>query len=490
MPPSMKKSAYLLSLMMILLPVSGCLSSEEKVPGCPDNPPEGTFCPDAGASAEGHMWASLADLGMADLRDAELRGAILWKANLSGADLSGADLRGADLRGADLSGADLSGANLRGAISDPQTNWEGAIVDKSGLIVLEPGSDLDRVDLTNLYGDIGIGWLPEEEWDRTVDGEEVRFSILSTAGADLRGASLSNSNMSGLNLMITNFSGANLRGADLSRTALLLANLSGADLSGANISGSSMHWADLTGADLSNTELFGIVNSGLRGCPSHLPEGWSCLFPEAGRSGYECPTEDDEETRDEFNGVLDALNLPEYCDGLLLGRDSILTGSVDLTGYNLSGVDLSGAEIYLGSYGPLLGCPDSLPEGFDCRGDYLLGNYSWIEGVDFSGLDLNGVKLAGSYIANSNFSGGNLSGASLRGANMSGADLSGADLSGADLHGANLYDTNLNGADLTGANLHLANLNGADLSGTIWYGTICPDGTNSDDNGNTCENNL
>ena len=485
MRSAMKKIACLLSLIMVLLPVSGCVSSEEKVPGCPDNPPDGTFC-GTYDSVEGRLWAFRADLGMADLNDAELRGAILWQANLSGADLRGADLRDSDLRGADLSGADLSGANLRGAISDPHTNWEGAIVDKAGLIVLEPGAELDGVDLTNLWDALGIGWVPEEESWVTIGEESHLFAILNTTGADLSGAILSNSNMSYMNLKITNFSGANLIGADLSRSELLLANLSGADLSGANISGSSMHWADLTGADLSNAELFGIVNSGLRGCPSHLPEGWSCLFPEAGRSGYECPTEDDEETRGEFNGVLDALNLPEYCDGLLLGRDSILTGSVDLAGYNLSGVDLSGAElIYLGSYGPLMGCPDSLPEGFDCRGDYLLGNYSWIEGVDFSGLDLNGVKLAGSHIANSNFSGGNLSGASLRGANMSGADLSGADL-----RGANLYDTNLNGADLTGANLHLANLNGADLSGTIWYGTICPDGTNSDDNGNTCENNL
>ncbi len=463
----MKKSAYLLSLMMILLPVSGCLSSEEKAPGCPDNPPEGAFCPDAGASAEGHMWASHADLGMADLRDAELRGAILWKANLSGADLSGADLRGADLRGADLSGADLSGANLRGAISDPHTNWEGTIVDKAGLIVLEPGSELDGVDLTNLYGDIGIGWLPEEEWDRTVDGEEVRFFILSTAGADLSGASLSNSNMSGLNLMITNFSGANLRGADLSRTGLLLANLSGADLSGANLSGSSMLWADFSGADLSNAELFEINAIYLRGCPSHLPEGWSCLFPEAGRSGSECPTEDDEDTRAEFNGVLEALNL-EYCDGLLLGPSSKLIGSdSDLTGYNLTGVDLSGAQIYfLGSNGRLLGCPTSLPEGFDCRHDHLLGNNSAIEGADFSGLDLNGVKLASSYIRNSSFIGGNLS--------------------GADLSWSSLWGTNLSGADLTDA--IISNVSWTNEDG---LGTICPDGTNSADNEDeSCENHL
>ena len=31
---------------------------------------------------------------------------------------------------------------------------------------------------------------------------------------------------------------------------------------------------------------------------------------------------------------------------------------------------------------------------------------------------------------------------------------------------------------------------GAGLSGVYWNDTTCPDGSNSDDNGNTCENNL
>ena len=35
-----------------------------------------------------------------------------------------------------------------------------------------------------------------------------------------------------------------------------------------------------------------------------------------------------------------------------------------------------------------------------------------------------------------------------------------------------------------------ANLNDADLTSVYWYNTICPDGTNSDDNGDTCANNL
>jgi uncharacterized protein YjbI with pentapeptide repeats len=45
--------------------------------------------------------------------------------------------------------------------------------------------------------------------------------------------------------------------------------------------------------------------------------------------------------------------------------------------------------------------------------------------------------------------------------------------------------TNLSGVDLSGVELR-----GADLSGVYWYDTTCPDGTNSDNNGNTCVNNL
>ena len=60
-------------------------------------------------------------------------------------------------------------------------------------------------------------------------------------------------------------------------------------------------------------------------------------------------------------------------------------------------------------------------------------------------------------------------------ANLSGVDLSGTDLSGADL----------SGADLSGADLSGADLSGADLSYVTWYNTTCPDGTNSDDNGDT-----
>ena len=59
-----------------------------------------------------------------------------------------------------------------------------------------------------------------------------------------------------------------------------------------------------------------------------------------------------------------------------------------------------------------------------------------------------------------------------------------------DFSGMNFSNFDMSGADLSGSNLTGANLIGTNLQSVIWSNTICPDGSNSDDNGNTCENNL
>jgi uncharacterized protein YjbI with pentapeptide repeats len=57
-------------------------------------------------------------------------------------------------------------------------------------------------------------------------------------------------------------------------------------------------------------------------------------------------------------------------------------------------------------------------------------------------------------------------------------------------HGNPLWCSTLSGATLTGANLTGAQLSGADLTDAIWSNTICPDRTNSNNDGGTCANNL
>lgn len=75
-------------------------------------------------------------------------------------------------------------------------------------------------------------------------------------------------------------------------------------------------------------------------------------------------------------------------------------------------------------------------------------------------------------------------------AGLAGADLSGSDLTNANLGFLVLDDANFSGANLTNASLDGASVEGAQFEAAIWHNTTCPDGTNSDDNGGTCENHL
>jgi uncharacterized protein YjbI with pentapeptide repeats len=83
-----------------------------------------------------------------------------------------------------------------------------------------------------------------------------------------------------------------------------------------------------------------------------------------------------------------------------------------------------------------------------------------------------------------------LSGAQLVNTDLSSANLCGADLSWTDLTDGDLTGANLTGADLTRATLCGADLTDANVTGVLWEDTICPDCTNSNDNGGTCEEHL
>ena len=70
------------------------------------------------------------------------------------------------------------------------------------------------------------------------------------------------------------------------------------------------------------------------------------------------------------------------------------------------------------------------------------------------------------------------------------ASLVGLDASGMDLVNINLYEATLTNADFTNTDLAGANMDLAFLMGATWANTTCPDGTNSNDDGDTCVNNL
>ncbi|RVU40715.1 pentapeptide repeat-containing protein [Lujinxingia sediminis] len=74
-----------------------------------------------------------------------------------------------------------------------------------------------------------------------------------------------------------------------------------------------------------------------------------------------------------------------------------------------------------------------------------------------------------------------------RNANLAGIRLSHAALTGSSFVGADLRDADLRNAVLSHADFKDANLEGADVEGALWYRTICPNGSMSEDYGGMCE---
>ncbi|MCP4544736.1 MAG: pentapeptide repeat-containing protein [Chloroflexi bacterium] len=155
-------------------------------------------------------------------------------------------------------------------------------------------------------------------------------------------------------------------------------------------------------------------------------------------------------------------------------------------GSDISGVDLSGLEC----------------ENADLSG--VTGSSVSMSGVDLSGANLSEADLRLVNGAGANFTGANLSDAALSGAILGNANFRDADLTGANIRGAGLRNADFTGADLSDATLWAvyapradftnANLEGAVISGitwgATWSNTICPDGTNSDDNLRGCRGHM
>lgn len=76
-------------------------------------------------------------------------------------------------------------------------------------------------------------------------------------------------------------------------------------------------------------------------------------------------------------------------------------------------------------------------------------------------------------------------GSDMRFANLDHVDFASSTLIEVDFEYSDFVDVSFRHSNLAGANL-----TGVTLTDVTWIDTICPDGTNSDNNGNTCENNL
>jgi uncharacterized protein YjbI with pentapeptide repeats len=176
----------------------------------------------------------------------------------------------------------------------------------------------------------------------------------------------------------------------------------------------------------------------------------------------------------------------------------ILTGAnlymSNLVGAQLSGASMSGVDGAQVS-GPLASLPTNwqwIPDHSGYLGN-LIGPGVVLKDIAF-GLNsenqptnLSDVDLGGAKVVSVDFYGTNLTGANFTGANMTGDAFDEVPVSGS---GAPYFNPDLSDVNFTGTNLAHTVFRGAVFTGAIWSNTTCPDGTNSNNDGGTCVNNL
>jgi uncharacterized protein YjbI with pentapeptide repeats len=346
-------------------------------------------------------------------------------------------------------------------------------------------ADTDDDGLTDFeevrtYGTDPLVW--DTDGDTFSDGDEVaagtdpldEFSIPGCAlvpGADLRGCPLA-----GLDLSDYVLTEVDVSGNDLTSTLFDRSLLDGSLFVGAVVDDTSFVDASLSGADMSG------IHNVMEWPPTYF-------------------------TRADLTNAtfLDArLMWPRFDDAVVVGAD-------------FTGNQFVGARFPRVDFRDVIAIADIIAHG------------SNFDGAVFSGMDLAGLRLCG-WDGNTDFSsfrdaifdsanlagastctgrgGTDLTGASFRFANLTGAIFLEAFAAGgatdADFTGATLVDAQAScffgfaRSDFTDANLEGMvvgiNLSGGDcgsiFANAVWSNTTCPDGTNSDDHGSTCEGHL
>jgi uncharacterized protein YjbI with pentapeptide repeats len=369
-----------------------------------------------------------ANLQKCNLSNADLSGLDLMKANLTDAQLTDATLSRAQLAGANMTDTQLAGASSGGIVGLPTGLPSGWRL--LGGYLLGPTANLTHADLAGL--DLGSVNLSEAVLNGVISGRLTGEPVLPTDWLLIGGYLVGPQ--------------ANLTNATLSNADLANASLAGAELSGALLSG--------------------VSSGGIVGTPSSLPVGWSVV------------------------------------NGYLVGPEANLTdadfSNVDLAGTDLDGAALGGADLAGVSSGLIVGTPSSLPTDWLFTVGYLVGPSADLKdaamataamgGADLSDVDLTGADL-------SLVTSGGITGVPAHlpvGWNLLNGYLVGpsANLGGADLSKLGLANGNLSDANFTDADLDDSDITNTVLSDVLWDNTTCPDGTNSNVDGNTCANNL
>lgn len=424
-------------------------------------------------------------------------GANLACANLSNDNLSNLDFLGTSFDCANLSGANLDGANLTNATMDYST-FLGCPTTVSGTQFLN--ATFTKVH-SNELSFTSDPVLPSDQWGICTDEHGSEFFAgpgVNLKNADLRGIDFTTcllaTNLSLASALLQN---TDLTSSGLSGVALVSANLSSATLTDANLSGSSANGATLTNADLQNVSATGrdftnatLTNATITGADfstailtnvvsGNLTDGApAASLPQyfnVTDTWFVGPAVNDTNATftDSLSGdTLTGINLSHAVLGVDLSG-TVLTDAnlsyANISNANISGTDFAGATCVYTVAGYMTGTPASQPPG--C---YLVPSVA--QGEWFVGLGGDAVHA-------------NLSGDRLTD-DKAGWNLEGNEFISATLENVDFTNDNLEALSFQSADLYHATMTGAIFGFTIWTHATCPDGTNADNDGGTCINNL
>ncbi len=173
---------------------------------------------------------------------------------------------------------------------------------------------------------------------------------------------------------------------------------------------------------------------------------------------------------------------------------------------NLVGADFRGADLHYRNFSS----QDLSNADFSSYNGQLYAN---LTGSDFSNTNLSGSNFFTATISRANFRAANLTEADIRAtwryvdftdaifpvllsqitlenSNFADVDLSNRTIEGVGMQYSTFANTDLTSSHFDGSNLTGADLGQAILVNTTWTNSACPDGSSSDDNGNTCIGHL
>lgn len=370
------------------------------------------------------------------------------------------------------------------------------------------------------------------------DFSNADFSRIDFRWVDFSNSTFTNTDFSNSSFMSTIFNNANLEGADFSHTLLasvwlLETNLESTTFENANIQRVFATGSNLAEVDLSSVTLLYSKFDNLEVCPSNLPTEWTC----AGKTMFG-PWSDFTST--DLSGIdFGTANLTNsYFNGANLSN-SIMEGA---TLKGIRGVDVAACPLTMPDEWNCINQNLIGPSAELLYADLVNANlsglnltsvsitFSDLTGADFSNSNLENAGFAGVLIHNTTFTGANLD--NFRGFILFDCPLTivtdwicydagynhsfetytqgqfvgdnsghtgsyttlmgpGASISNFNL-GSNYDFSNLNftGATFVNSDFTGANFTSTNIDDTVWKNTLCPNGKNSEEFGQSCEGQL